>query len=183
VIEQVEIPGQPRKPLWKRWAPWCAFGAAVSIAAMAWGYYYYYPSLIGPAQPISFSHRVHVTDKQISCVFCHPGVVDTRRATIPPLEKCMLCHERIITEHPQIQRLWDCYYQNKPVHWARVGDLPDFVFFDHEAHIRVGFDCGKCHGDVAHMDRVTLVQPFQMGFCVQCHRDEQFSHDCWRCHR
>jgi hypothetical protein len=33
------------------------------------------------------------------------------------------------------------------------------------------------------MDRVTLVHKFQMGFCIQCHRDYDASHDCFTCHR
>jgi hypothetical protein len=33
------------------------------------------------------------------------------------------------------------------------------------------------------MDRVFMKKPFQMGFCVQCHRDTKVSHDCWMCHR
>ena len=41
--------------------------------AAAWGYFAYYPRLVGQAQPISFSHRIHATEKKISCVLCHPA--------------------------------------------------------------------------------------------------------------
>jgi predicted CXXCH cytochrome family protein len=109
--------------------------------------------------------------------------MNTARSGVPPLETCLLCHSRIIVDHPEIVKLRAYYDAGKPVEWVRVNDLPDFVYFDHSAHVRAGFDCGRCHGDVAGMDRVWLVHDFQMGFCVQCHRDNGFSHDCLICHR
>jgi len=160
-----------------------AAAAVLSVAAAAWGYFLYYPRKIGPEQPIHFSHRLHAGTKQISCFFCHPGAMNTPRSGVPPLETCLLCHSRIIVDHPEIVKLRAYYDAGKPVKWARVNDLPDFVYFDHSAHVRAGFDCGRCHGDVAGMDRVWLVHDFQMGFCVQCHRDSGFSHDCLICHR
>jgi len=155
----------------------------LAALALVWGYFYYYPERLGPEQPIHFSHRIHATERGISCLFCHPGAMNTPRAGIPPLETCLLCHSRIIVDYPEILKLRASYDENKPVEWVRVNTLPDFVYFDHQAHIRAGFDCGHCHGDVAAMDRVRLVHDFQMGFCVQCHRDNHFSHDCLICHR
>ena len=155
----------------------------VLLAGMVAGYFCWYPSRIGPAQPISFSHRVHVTDKHLSCVFCHNGVLDTPHAGVPPVQTCMLCHERIIITHPEIVKLRGYWDRKEPVPWARVNDVPDYVFFNHQVHIRKGFDCGKCHGDVAGMDRVAMPWDLNMGLCVQCHRDENYSHDCYVCHR
>lgn len=134
-------------------------------------------------QPIPFSHRVHATDKKLSCVLCHSGVINADHAGIPPLETCMLCHSKIIIHHPKIADLRRHYDQREPVEWQRITYLPDFVYFSHQAHIQAGFDCGKCHGNVAQMDRVIAPTQFKMGFCVQCHRDENFSHDCFICHR
>ncbi len=144
---------------------------------------HYFSARIPPAQPIAFSHRFHVTEKHLSCIFCHGGTIDTPRAGVPPVETCMLCHKRIIVTYPQIIKLTEYYEQKKPVPWVRVNDLPEFTFFNHQVHIRRGFDCGQCHGDVAHMDRVEYVNEFKMGFCVQCHRDNNYSHDCLICHR
>ncbi len=153
------------------------------MALAVWGYYLYYPSIAGKPQPISFSHRLHATDKQISCVFCHSGALRSSRAGVPPLETCMLCHSKIIVHHPEIEKLREHYEKGLPVMWERVNTIPDFVYFNHEMHVRKGFDCGKCHGDVAQMDRVVEVYTLNMGFCVQCHRDQQASHDCFMCHR
>jgi hypothetical protein len=162
---------------------WLTWLGGLATAAAIWGYFLYYPRIIGRAQPISFSHRLHVSEKKISCLMCHPGVLNTPRAGVPPLETCMLCHSRIIIHHPEIEKLRHSFEQRIPVEWRRVNTLPDYVYFNHEMHIRKGFDCGKCHGDVAKMDRIFQVHDFQMGFCVQCHRDEEFSHDCFVCHR
>jgi len=158
------------------WAAFLTLGTALA-------FYYFYPDRLGTPQPISFSHRIHVTEKKLSCVMCHSEVFDTDRAGIPPLETCLLCHSRIITHHPQILRLTEYYDHNRPVEWNRIAYLPDLCFFSHQAHIFRGFDCGKCHGEVDKMDRVVLVNNFQMGFCIQCHRDEGASHDCLFCHR
>ena len=146
----------------------------------------FYPSgaiSAAPEQPIPFSHRVHATDKKVSCFMCHSEAMNTDRAGIPPLETCMLCHSKIIIHYPQIARLRKYYDDRTPVEWNRIFYLPDFVFFSHQAHIQAGFDCGKCHGDIAHTDRLPVPEQFRMGFCVRCHHDENFSHDCFICHR
>jgi predicted CXXCH cytochrome family protein len=158
----------------------------LALAFFGWGgyaYYDLYKSRLGPQQPIAFSHRFHTSDKQISCIFCHGGVIDSARAGVPPVETCMLCHAKVIIHHPQIVRLTNYYNTRRPVPWVRVNRLPEFTFFNHQRHVRKGFDCSRCHGEVTQMDRVALVQDFTMGFCVQCHRDENYSHDCYICHR
>ena len=159
---------------------------AVILLAAAAGLVYLdipYPVGLGPSQPIPFSHRVHVQVKQISCFMCHTGAARTSRAGIPPLETCLLCHARIIRSYPHIEKLRDHVARNSPVIWERVNWLPEFVYFEHSMHIQRGFDCSECHGDVASMDRVVPAHEFQMGFCVQCHRDNKATTDCFTCHR
>lgn len=152
------------------------------LAVMVVGYYAF-PADIGPAQPIPFSHRVHAGDKEISCLFCHPGAIQGSTAEVPPLETCMLCHQKIIVNHPQIAELRRHWEQREPVEWVIVENVPDHAYFDHAAHTRIGLDCGECHGHVAAMDRIRTANKFEMGFCVQCHRDEEVSVDCLTCHR
>lgn len=142
-----------------------------------------YPVGLGPRQPIPFSHRVHAHVKNISCFMCHTGAASSSRAGIPPLETCLLCHDRIIRTYPYLAKLRDQVARNTPVIWERVNWLPEFVYFDHSMHIQRGIDCGACHGEVALMDRVVAARKFEMGFCIQCHRDYQATHDCFTCHR
>ena len=144
---------------------------------------YYYSMKIGPEQPIPFSHRVHVEKKNISCVFCHEGAISRARAGIPPLETCMLCHRQIIVHHPEIEKLREYYFNNEPVEWVKVEDVPDHAFFNHSVHVFRKVDCGECHGNVKEMDRIKTVNEFEMGFCIDCHRDEGATNDCFTCHR
>ncbi len=180
-----------RAPRIARMLDWIARhrGALTALLALAVlggslaGYYFLFPARAGEPQPIPFSHRVHAGDKQISCVMCHSHAIDTPNAGVPPLETCMLCHDTIITQHPQIERLRSTFQGQQPLAWRRVNESPDHVFFDHSAHVRAGFDCGRCHGDVKSMDRIRQPQAFEMGWCVQCHRDNKASTDCLTCHR
>lgn len=154
------------------------------LAVMMLVYSLYKKSDMGPEQPVHFSHRVHVTDKQISCFMCHDGAANTKRAGVPPMQTCMLCHSRIITQHPEIQKVHESFNKKVPVHWKRVGEkLPDYVFFNHAVHISKKIDCNVCHGNVSEMDRVRQVNTFNMGFCVQCHKENNASTDCYVCHR
>lgn len=78
------------------------------------------------------------------------------------------------------------------IRWIRVHNLPDYVVFDHRAHITVGVDCKECHGDVRQMRRIRQVEDLSMGWCVNCHRDANengingqavyASTDCAVCH-
>ena len=143
----------------------------------------------GPEEPIPFSHRVHAGEKEIGCVMCHDSVFTEASAGIPPLETCMLCHSRLIVTLPQIRKLRDHYYNKKPVFWRRAawagsGNLfPDFVYFNHSVHLNRSVDCGHCHGPVNRMDRIVPIQELNMGFCVNCHKHYNASHDCFTCHR
>lgn len=157
--------------------------AILAIAFAVTFFNFYWPQRAGRAQPIPFAHAVHAGDKHISCFMCHEQVTRTRFAGAPPVETCMLCHKRIIVTHPWIRKLTEYYERGIPVRWERVNQLNEFVFFHHGAHLRRRVDCGQCHGDVKGMDRIQSVQEFNMGFCIQCHRDNNVSHDCWYCHR
>ena len=57
-----------------RRATWAAVWVVVALLTLAavWLYWQLVPADLGPAQPISFSHRFHVTTKGLSCLWCHP---------------------------------------------------------------------------------------------------------------
>jgi hypothetical protein len=55
--------------------------------------------------------------------------------------------------------------------WKRVHDLPDYVYFDHSAHLAAGVTCQRCHGPVESMQRVRQQETLSMGWCVNCHRE------------
>jgi len=80
----------------------------------------------------------------------------------------------------------------KPIVWTRIHNLPDFVYFDHRAHVNAGVACQQCHGNVETMERVRQVETLAMGWCVNCHRQSNeigvqgkpvnASTDCTTCH-
>lgn len=155
----------------------------IAVGLLLIGNFWYFPSRIGQKQPIPFSHAFHAGKKQIGCPLCHPQVFDNSIAGMPSLETCMLCHREIAIHYPEIQRLRTFYGHGSPIHWKRVSRLPDYVYFTHDVHLLQRIDCGHCHGDVKAMDRVVQAQDFKMGFCIQCHREHNATHDCFTCHR
>jgi hypothetical protein len=160
-------------------------GVAVGIVF----FYFVYPIFrAGPAQPIPFSHRIHVGIKEIDCRFCHSTVERSPNAGLPPAEKCLFCHQFIITQHPVIQELHRYRDQNMDIPWRKVTYLPQFTHFTHEQHIRAGISCEECHGRVQEMDRVFEQNRLLMGFCLNCHRgnvvqDRNAPVDCYTCHQ
>ncbi len=125
-----------------------------------------------PDQPIPFSHKIHAGEVGIDCRFCHSGVEKSMHAGIPDMDTCMKCHQVIASDSPNIQFLRESYKAGTPVRWVKVHDLPDHARFSHRAHIARGFDCAQCHGEVQKMDKVEVVSDFNMGWCVNCHRDQ-----------
>ena len=159
--------------------------AAAAVAVVLLTALALFPHRVGPEQPLPFSHLVHAGYKQISCLFCHDGADRSPVAGVPEVSKCLLCHDHIIPDFAPIQQLRGYSASRTPIPWKRVYQLSDYAFFNHEMHVRQGVDCGQCHGDVKAMDRILLNQKLEMGFCVDCHRREEYkvSVDCWLCHR
>lgn len=150
------------------------------------GYLYFFyispATRIGTAQPIAFSHRLHAGHKAINCRYCHPYVERSIHPGLPPVEKCLHCHNYIIANHPEIKK--DHYYFNTrtPTPWRKVYYLAEHVLFNHQRHIKKEIACEKCHGQVKQMDRLKDYS-FKMGFCVGCHRANKANLDCWlACH-
>jgi hypothetical protein len=145
--------------------------------------FYGYPHLgMGPEQPIPFSHRLHAGHKAIQCQFCHPYVGRSNHPGLPPVEKCLFCHNYIIAKHPQILKEHDYFNTKTPTPWRKVFYLPEHVLFNHQRHIRKNLACGECHGQVEAQDRLAGVR-FKMGFCLNCHRQRGANVDCWlACH-
>ncbi len=131
-----------------------------------------------PVQPIKFSHRIHVKDNMISCLFCHNGPEYSRESGIPTTNVCMICHNKIKTgQHTgefEISKIKKSFEEKKPIAWIKIHNLPDHVFFSHAEHVSNGkIDCKKCHGPVEEMDVTYQYASLSMGWCVQCHRQTE----------
>jgi Cytochrome c/Class III cytochrome C family len=149
-----------------------------------------------PVQPIFYSHKVHAGDNQISCLYCHGNAQDSKHATIPAVNVCMNCHKAVkdyggkpitredgtpVNANAEIQKLYDAAGWNpstktydkpgRPIEWVRIHSLPDFVYFNHSQHVKVGrVQCQTCHGEIQKMDEVKQFADLSMGWCVNCHR-------------
>jgi len=178
---------------------------------------------LGPKveQPIEFPHNRHAGlhlpadsvdpsvpakgGMEINCMYCHTYARRSMVAGIPPVRKCIGCHENIesVRETPRIKKLFEYWEAKKPIPWKKVHDLPDFVRFNHERHIQrfvfkqnrpVQEVCGYCHGDVKTMTVARRQKPLTMGWCASCHQknhpldDTSTStthgpNDCFTCHK
>jgi c(7)-type cytochrome triheme protein len=138
-----------------------------------------------PSQPIAFNHKAMV-GVGITCLYCHSTAQRSPVAGMPSVEKCMGCHQVISTDKPEIQKLAAYWNQQQPIPWARVNQLPRYVFFSHQVHVHAGLNCERCHGNVAQMTVAVPVETMNMGWCLNCHEQqpngEQLK-DCVVCHR
>ena len=126
-----------------------------------------------PDQPVEYSHRVHVGELLMDCRYCHTTVETSAHAAIPPTQTCMNCHTMVQKESEALKLVRNSFSTGKPIPWIRVHDLPDYVYFDHSAHVARGVGCVSCHGRVDRMDKVSQVEPLSMGWCLDCHREPE----------
>lgn len=126
-----------------------------------------------PKQPLPFSHAQHAGDLGIDCRYCHTTVGSAAFAAVPPTQTCMNCHERIGVDSDKLVLVRESVASGKPIRWVKVHDLPDYVYFDHSAHVARGVGCASCHGRVDTMEQVTQVERLSMGWCLECHRNPE----------
>lgn len=144
-----------------------------------------------PEQPIHYSHELHAGKYKINCLYCHSGADKGKQATIPSPSTCMNCHMHVTASKnydgkisPEIQKIYDAVGWDgekkaydptkavKPIKWVRVHNLPDFAYFNHAQHVKIGkVECQACHGPIETMKVVSQHATLQMGWCVNCHRE------------
>jgi len=141
-----------------------------------------------PDQPIKFSHKLHAGQYGIDCQYCHVGANRGKSSVIPSANICMNCHKQI-QEGPvygtkEIEKIYDAVgfdpktktykegYEQKPIEWVRIHNLPDHVYFNHAQHVNAGqLECQQCHGEIQEMEVVQQQESLGMGWCIDCHRE------------
>ncbi len=143
-----------------------------------------------PAQPIAFSHKVHAGMNGVDCNYCHTSARKSKHSGIPSANVCMNCHtyinEGAISGTAEIQKIYDAVgfdpqtrtyiegYEQKPIEWVRIHNLPDHAYFNHSQHVVAGgIECQECHGPVEEMDVLYQHAPLTMDWCIECHRETE----------
>ena len=143
-----------------------------------------------PTQPIAFSHKIHAGDNAIDCNYCHTSARTSKHSGIPSANVCMNCHANIvegtISGTAELQKIYDAVgydpksrtyiegYEQKPIEWVRIHNLPDLAYFNHSQHVSVGkLECQECHGAIEEMDVVKQHSELTMGWCIECHRETE----------
>jgi hypothetical protein len=121
------------------------------------------------SQPVAFDHRHHVRDDGIDCLYCHYEAERSKYAAVPPTAVCMNCHSQVWEQAQRLAPVRDSWFKDEPLRWQRVHQLPEFVYFDHSAHVSHGVGCVECHGRVDLMGQVYAVAPLTMQWCLDCH--------------
>ncbi len=124
-----------------------------------------------PVQPVPFPHDLHAGQLGIDCRYCHASVEKSATSSIPSSQTCMNCHNTIKATSPLFEPIVKSYKTGQPVPWVKIHQLPDYVYFNHSAHVNRGVGCVECHGKVNEMPVVYHAKSLSMGFCLDCHRD------------
>ena len=143
-----------------------------------------------PKQPIEFSHKVHAGVNGVDCNYCHTSARKSKHSGIPSANVCMNCHTYISegtqTGTKEIAKIYEAVgfdpdtrkyiegYEEKPIEWIRIHNLPDHAYFNHSQHVVAGkIECQECHGPIEEMDVVYQHASLTMGWCVDCHRNTE----------
>jgi hypothetical protein len=124
-------------------------------------------------QPVPFSHAHHVAGLGVDCRYCHTSVETSATAGIPPTKTCMNCHSQIWSDSPTLEPVRESFRSEKSLEWVKVNDLPDFVYFNHSAHVNQGVGCTTCHGRVDRMPLMWQDASLTMEWCLDCHRQPE----------
>ena len=149
----------------------------VTTAVVAGVTYYFTPKYtrVGyqPTQPVAFSHKLHAGQLEIDCRYCHTYVDRSQHSNVPATNVCMTCHSMVLQNDPRLAPVRESYESGDPIPWVRVHKTPDYVYFNHAAHVNRGISCAECHGQVNEMEVVYHAEPMSMGWCLECHRNPE----------
>ncbi len=166
-------------PKWANTVPLkIIIGLALLGGAATLGVTYYFTpkyTRVGyaPVQPVPFDHSLHVNQLGMDCRYCHTYVDRSEHSNVPGTSVCMSCHSMVQKESPALAPVRASYDSGEPIPWVRIHKTPDYVYFNHAAHVNRGISCLECHGEINKMEVVYHAKPLSMGFCLECHRNPE----------
>lgn len=150
--------------------------AGVSLAVATYFTPAYFNVGYTPDQPVPFSHDFHAGQLGLDCRYCHNGVDKSAVSNVPSTNTCMNCHkDGVKTNSPLLAPVRASAATGEPVRWVKVHKAPDYVYFNHSAHVNRGVSCVECHGRVDRMEVVGQAKPLSMAFCLDCHRNPEMA--------
>ena len=163
-------------PRWSNWLPLkiliCGAVTVTALTAATW--YYVTPKYtrVGyePIQPNPFPHDIHVQQLGMDCRYCHSFVDKAAHSNLPDTQTCMACHSQVQKDNPKLEPVRVSWKTGQPVEWVQIHRTPDFVYYNHAAHVNRGISCHSCHGQVNEMRVVYHHEPHSMAWCLECHR-------------
>jgi Cytochrome c3 len=140
-------------------------------------------SLAVARQPVAYSHKQHIA-MGLNCLDCHSSADTGAAATIPSVQKCMLCHAKLGVEKPEVKKIIAYSTAKREIPWERIYGFRTeaAVKFQHAPHVRAGVVCATCHGDMVNAATAERLINHNMGTCLTCHRQNKASEDCATCH-
>ncbi|MEM7473485.1 MAG: cytochrome c3 family protein [Planctomycetota bacterium] len=135
-----------------------------------------------PTQPVPFSHKIHAGELKMDCRYCHVNVEKSAHASIPPTATCINCHSpngengvpalaAVHENSDKLRAVRESWETNESIPWIRIHRLPDYVFFNHSAHVTRGVSCVSCHGRIDTMEKVFQAEELSMAWCIECHNN------------
>lgn len=135
-----------------------------------------------PEQPVPFSHAIHAGQLKLDCRYCHNTVFDAAHAAVPPTATCINCHSpkneqgqsalaAVHADSVNLKPIHESWKSGKSMQWIRVHNLPEYVYFNHAAHVNSGVSCVSCHGRIDQMEVVYQHEQLSMAWCIQCHEN------------
>tara|TARA_Y100000590_G_scaffold72872_3_gene80129 strand:- start:1102 stop:1434 length:333 start_codon:yes stop_codon:yes gene_type:complete len=109
----------------------------------------------------------------------------------------MGCHSAFPAEYDELEGikiLKEHWKEKKPIEWKQIHRLPEHAKFRHNRHVQADIECQTCHGPVEEIEKLYLVpdtnagpsllptKKLEMGWCINCHRENGVSQDCLTCH-
>ena len=182
-------------PTWANLIPTAAalggFGALAAVAAgiTYWATPKFWEVGYQPQQPVAYNHQLHAGELGIDCRYCHTDVERSEHSNVPSTATCMNCHtvadqfsgylkqatalgegSSAHWQNAELEKLRSFHAAGEAPPWRRVHKLPDYVHFNHAAHIAGGVSCYSCHGRIDQMAVVHQAESLSMSWCLKCHR-------------
>ncbi len=115
-------------------------GALIGVAAFT---YYTYPTVIDtgyqPVQPVPYSHKLHAGQLGLDCLLLPLDRVQGGvRGGAGHRDLHELPHARSRQDSPRLEPVRQSYATGQPVPWVQIHRLPDYVYFNHSAHLYGG---------------------------------------------